>query len=153
MTVHDDLVAVLRGHANGGERPSRPASAQAADRLEQLAAVNALPEHATVSQYRFSMLTEADTSDYFVWDIHVEWRGGDRWAVTRGGNPCLSTDGGWDIECARFIDDRAERDEWLAAHRFDLPTALALAEAELPRMRINGLTAPDILARNETGRA
>lgn len=36
--THDDLVAVLRAHGNGGERPSRPASAQAADRLEELAA-------------------------------------------------------------------------------------------------------------------
>lgn len=107
-----------------------------------------LPEHATVTEYRFSMLTEADTVDYFVWDIHVQWRGGDRWAVTRGGSIVLSADGEWTVEEARFIDSPTEREAWLAEHRFDLATALAMAEAELPRMRINGLTALDILARS-----
>lgn len=93
-----------------------------------------LPETATVDRYRLSMLTEADCVDYWVWDIYVEHRGNDQWAVTRGGNPVLSADGGWDMEAARFIDDPDERETWLTAHRFDLANALALAEAELPRV-------------------
>lgn len=68
--AHDDLVAVLRAHGNGGERPSRPASAQAADRLEELAE--------RVAAYRTAALHYMDNRT-----IVVDRRGGGR-VVTWG---------------------------------------------------------------------
>lgn len=90
-----------------------------------------LPETATVTEYRLSLLTPQDAVDWHVWDIYVRWCGQDQWCVTRGGSICLTADSEWVV----------------GVHRFSLETALAMAEAELPRMRINGLTALDIVAR------
>jgi hypothetical protein len=40
-------------------------------------------------------------------------------------------------------------DEWLAAHRFILPTALFLARLAARDITVNGVTVADILARTE----
>lgn len=75
-------------------------------------------------------------------EITVEWRGEDRWAVLRSGW-CLGADGDWDYE--RRPSER--EDDWIAAHRFDLRTALRLAKEAAPTVTVNGVTAADAVAR------
>jgi hypothetical protein len=87
--------------------------------------------------------SEADT-----WSLTVQWRGFDKWAVTNGGHTCLGSDGEWDWEPI----PSSREDDWLAAHRFDLETALHLAAEHAPKVTINGKTALDILAKHQ-GRA
>jgi hypothetical protein len=53
------------------------------------------------------------------WVVHVEWRGRGTWA----------------------------EDDWLAAHRFALDDALVLAREHAPKVRVNGHSAVDVLAR------
>lgn len=76
--------------------------------------------------------------------LHVVWRGGDQWAVTQPWEPapCLGADGEWEYE-----PHPSERtDEWKAAHRFDLDTALDLAKREAPKLTVRGRTAAQWLA-------
>lgn len=82
---------------------------------------------------------EADT-----WSLTVAWRGERKWAVTRF-RYCLSADGEWDFEPS----PSNREDNWLAAHRFDLETALRLAAEHAPKVTINGITALEILAKHE----
>lgn len=73
--------------------------------------------------------------------LTVEYRGRDLWAVLN--NPfCLSRDGEWDYE----MRPSEREDDWLAAHRFDLDTALKLAREHAPEMTCNGWTVADALA-------
>lgn len=65
-----------------------------------------------------------DAPDAYVFAVAVEFRGGDRWAVTRHGVFALGTDGVWSWE--RLPSSRA--DEWIAEHRFPLDKALELAQ-------------------------
>ena len=98
-----------------------------------------------IDRYRIAILTEEDAVDWHCWDIHVEHRGRHRWAVSRGGGIVLSDEGRWVIEPIN-----SERtDDWLDHHRFDVDTAITLACREAPRLRINGLTPADILAKNK----
>lgn len=64
-----------------------------------------------------------DTPDAHVFAVAVEFRGGDRWAVTRHGQ-CLDASGKWSWE--RLPSSRS--DEWIAEHRFPLDKALELAQ-------------------------
>jgi len=97
----------------------------------------------TVTRYTVAVLTEADCVDWFVWDIHVENRGRGRWAVSRGGGIVLSDEGRWVVEPIPSERD----DEWLDTHRFDHDTALRLAAEQALKLRINGHTAQDIIAK------
>jgi hypothetical protein len=67
--------------------------------------------------------------------LTVERTAPDRWAVRRG-QRCLNADGGWDWES--IPSERT--DEWLAEHRFDESTALALARDAAPKVTVNGWT-------------
>lgn len=95
-----------------------------------------------VSQYTVTAVPEGyDENDADLWDITVEEAraGWDAWAVRRG-KRCLSSTGSWDpesIPSARSI-------EFLATHRFDLDTALRLAEAAAPDVTVNGTRAGDL---------
>lgn len=71
--------------------------------------------------------------------VRVEWRGGDRWAVTRR-QMCLDADGEWDWEPAPSSRDEA----WLETHRFDLDAALRLAKAAAPDVVENGYGPADV---------
>jgi hypothetical protein len=83
-----------------------------------------------------------------VFEITVEYRGRDQWAILRNGW-CLSRDGAWDYE----LRPSEREDDWLDAHRFDLDTALRLAKEAAPGVTVNGLTAAQALARLvESGR-
>ncbi|NUS22709.1 MAG: hypothetical protein HOV92_00575 [Streptomyces sp.] len=76
------------------------------------------------TRYTVSLIPE-DADPGGTYAITVEYRGDDRWAVLRH-SLCLSSDGRWDRE--RVSSEREE--EWLDEHRFDLPTALRLAEEQ-----------------------
>lgn len=51
---------------------------------------------------------------------------------------CLSREGEWD-------EDRRD-DAWLAAHRFDLETALRVAAGQAPLVKVGGMTPAELLA-------
>jgi hypothetical protein len=75
------------------------------------------------------------------WNITVEYRGRNLWAVCWR-RECLGLDRRWDFESSP--SNRA--DSWLKTHRFGLAEALRLAEKMAPVIRINGYTAMDALA-------
>jgi hypothetical protein len=103
--------------------------------------------YAIATRYTVSLLPETDINAH-VFEITVEYRGHGQWAVLRHGW-CLGHDGAWDYE----LRPSAREDEWIAAHRFDLDTALRLAKEAAPGVAVNGLTAADVLARNATREA
>jgi hypothetical protein len=61
--------------------------------------------------------------------LSVCWRGTNSWAICRH-SACLNAEGEWSYE----FNPSDREDEWLAAHRFDLETALKLAQAEALRI-------------------
>ncbi len=71
--------------------------------------------------------------------ITVEWRGDDLWAVCRYGE-CLDGDGNWSHEPQ--VSSRTA--DWVATHRFDLTTALELAEQAAPHITVNGYTVDQV---------
>lgn len=78
-----------------------------------------------------------------VYNLRVEYRGKDLWGVFRS-KWCLGSDGEWDWEPVPSDRD----DEWAAAHRFGLDTALKLARQHAPGVTMNGKTAVEA-AREE----
>lgn len=99
----------------------------------------------TATRFEVSALPDDhDARRYFV--LHVVHRGRGTWAVIQPWEPaaCLGVDGEWDWQ-----PRPSERtDEWISAHRFDLDTALRLAEEHAPKLVVNGRTAADVLARD-----
>lgn len=93
------------------------------------------------TRYVVNLLPDSDPHGH-VFELTVEWRGNDQWAVLNG-HWCLSADGDWDYE--RQPSERA--DDWIATHRFDLDTALRLAKEAAPDVTVNGRTAAQALAR------
>lgn len=96
------------------------------------------------TRYTVNCMPEDAAPDAHVFEITVEYRGADRWAVTRH-EMCLGADGTWDFGVKPY--DRG--DDWLNAHRFDLNTALELAKQAAPNVTVNGLTPATALARIE----
>lgn len=97
----------------------------------------------TPTTYSVSILP-MDHREHGHFEVTVEWRGNDRWAVLHSGY-CLGADGEWDYE--RRPSSRT--DEWLASHRFDLDTALRLAKDVAPGITVNGWTVEWALATGE----
>ncbi|MFP3986930.1 hypothetical protein U9R90_05385 [Streptomyces sp. E11-3] len=95
------------------------------------------------TQYTVNCLPE-DGINSHVFEITVEYRGRDRWAVKRHSS-CLGADGTWDYE----MRSSSREDEWLATHRFDLETALKLAKEQAPLVTVNGFTVADALRMAE----
>jgi hypothetical protein len=85
---------------------------------------------------------DADT-----WKVTVEYRGNDLFAVCMPVRKCLGRDGTWDYE----VRPSEREDDWLAAHRFPLDEALDLARQWAPRIKLNGMTAAEVLARHQPG--
>ena len=79
-------------------------------------------------------------------DVAVEYRGFDRWAVTRGSS-CLSRSGEWEYE----VQPSSRDDEWLDEHRFTKDEALAAAKDAAPLVVINGIRADEWAARKAAG--
>ena len=95
------------------------------------------------TQYVINLLPESeDVLGGHCFEITVDYRGHDRWAVLRG-RRCLGVDGQWSWES---IPSERE-DDWIATHRFDLDTALRLAKEAAPGVTVNGRTAADALKR------
>lgn len=76
------------------------------------------------------------------WELTVEWRGHDRWAVMNGAG-CLSAAGKWDYEPR----PSGREDPWLATHRFTLAEAMRLAREQALLVTVNGHAAADELER------
>lgn len=74
------------------------------------------------------------------YDVRVEERSKDSWAVTRMSH-CLNTEGEWEYEPLPSSRDEA----WKATHRFDLETALRMAAEAVPAVVVNGKRAVDYL--------
>lgn len=91
------------------------------------------------TQYTVNCLPE-DGIDSHVFEITVEYRGHDRWAIKRH-SQVLSAAGVWDWE----MRPSEREDDWLDSHRFDLDTALKLAREQAPLVRVNGFTVADAL--------
>ncbi|MEV5619440.1 hypothetical protein [Streptomyces bacillaris] len=89
------------------------------------------------TEYEVSILPEDDINRS-VYTITVQYRGDNAWAVTQHGS-CLGADGQWEFGVKEY--DRG--DDWLKAHRFDLTTALRLAQKAAPHIVVNGRTALD----------
>ncbi|WP_181785365.1 hypothetical protein [Streptomyces phytophilus] len=102
------------------------------------------PATAFATHYAVSCLP-ADHPERDMWGVTVEYRGRGRWAVKKRGHWCLSVDGEWSYES--IPSERT--DEWLAAHRFDLETALRLAKEQAPLVTVNGFTVSDVLRRSD----
>lgn len=84
-----------------------------------------------------------DDEGGLVFNLKVEYRGEDKWAVCKGGRQCLGSDGLWDWES--IPSERTE--EWLATHRFGLDEALDLARRHAPSIKVNGKTAAEAAQR------
>jgi hypothetical protein len=96
------------------------------------------------TRYTVNCVPEEASPDGHVFEITVEYRGRDRWAVTRHGQ-CLGVDGRWEYE----LRPSEREDDWPATHRFDLDTALGLAKLAAPHVRVNGFTVADALGMAE----
>lgn len=108
--------------------------------------MTAIPEPTVwPTAYEVSCFPEDDIAWAGTFTIRVERRAPDLWAVCRNSR-CLSSTGEWDYES--IPSERAE--EWKAAHRFDLDTALRLAKEAAPRITVNGFTVAHALARLTT---
>ncbi|GHD70389.1 hypothetical protein GCM10010317_077620 [Streptomyces mirabilis] len=93
------------------------------------------------TRYIVNLLPDT-AAEAHVFEITVEWRGADRWAVLRNGW-CLDSNGKWDYE----MRTSEREDDWISWHRFDLDTAIRLAKEVAPGVTVNGRTAADALAR------
>lgn len=80
--------------------------------------------------------------------VTVEHRGEGQWAVCHMGY-CFNAAGQSTYEPQ--VSNREE--EWLAQHRFDLPTAIRLALHVAPLITCNGMTARQCWDRQQAGRA
>ena len=83
-----------------------------------------------------------DNIDAALFEIRVEWRGGDKWAITDGVR-CLNKSGGW----AEEPIPSSRTDYFRRVYRHDLWTALALARKAAPKRTINGMTVADFIER------
>lgn len=87
------------------------------------------------------------------WGLKVVYRGhayeprddGDRYAVKHLSR-CLTADGGWEMEPIPSERD----DDFIARTRFGYVEAIRRATEQAPHVRVNGMTAADVLAREAT---
>ncbi|WP_157227542.1 hypothetical protein [Nocardia asiatica] len=95
-----------------------------------------LPElEPTVEAVRYAVsCLPIDHPQHRHFTVYVEWRGNGRWAVTDGAG-CFTLDGEHSYES--IPSTRSQ--QWLARHRFDLPTALALAKRLAPGLTAGGV--------------
>jgi hypothetical protein len=98
--------------------------------------------YAIATRFTVNLLPETDINSH-LFEITVEYRGNGQWAVLRHGR-CLSQDGEWDYE----MRPSEREDDWIAAHRFDMDSALRLAKEAAPAVTVNGRTAAEALARS-----
>lgn len=91
------------------------------------------------ARYTVSLLPESDVN-YRLYVVEVMYWGDGHWGVINGATDTrLGIDGAW----ADGIKPYGRGDDWLDAHRFDLDTALRLAQEAAPHVIVNGRTAAD----------
>jgi hypothetical protein len=106
-------------------------------------AANVPEAEVKATNYTVSCVPEGDINRSG-FTLNVAHRGNDTWAVID--TPyCLSTEGTWEYE--HIPSERT--DEWIASHRFDLETALRLANEHARLMTVNGHTVSDALRLRE----
>lgn len=93
--------------------------------------------------YVVSCLPEGH-DERFTYTIQVRHTGHGRFAVKHGIR-FYGTDGTWTYE-PDFDEDDAAEAAWLAAHRFELDTALRLAKELAPTLTYRGRTVADALS-------
>lgn len=121
------------------DQPARPAMTMS--EIRTALGYTDPPVLVEITRYEVSVLPHDDVNRPS-FTITVEARGAGRWAVCRH-RQCLDANGMWSWESVP-----SERtDEWLAAHRFDLDTALRLARKKAPHLVTNGHTAVDAYRR------
>lgn len=96
---------------------------------------------ARVTEYTVNPL-DVEDGDFSMFHLTVEWRGGANWAVCWGGS-CLDLDGNLSYEPSP--SNREE--DWKRRHRFPLQVALELAERHVWQMRVNGVTAAEVIRK------
>jgi hypothetical protein len=102
------------------------------------------PTSYDVSVFPDEMASRPDACmDADTWKITVEARGLGTWGICFMGR-CLGISGEWDREPIPSSRD----DDWLEDHRFPLAAALDLAREYAPKVKINGMTALEILERH-----
>ncbi len=74
------------------------------------------------TEYTVSLLPH-EHPEFRNFRLVIQWRGGDRWAITDGFHQCLSRSGEWGWE-ARPSE---REDEWIADNRFSLDEAIERA--------------------------
>jgi hypothetical protein len=96
----------------------------------------------SITRYRVSCLDALpdDDPDKSVWDITVEERSRDRWAVVHRGF-CLRRDG----KTAYESNPSSRTDRFKRAYRYDLDTALAIARKYAPKVTVYGMTAAQLV--------
>jgi hypothetical protein len=120
------------------------ATAEAQAAMPTLSGVYARPSGYDVSVFPDAMREHFSSAlDASTWKITVEARGPGTWGVCFMGR-CLGISGEWDREPIPSSRD----DQWLEDHRFPLATALDLAREWAPKIRVNGMTAAEILERH-----
>jgi hypothetical protein len=97
-----------------------------------------------VTEYTVTALPDDADGSAHAWRVTVEYRGRGKWAVKALGQ-CYDRDGNGEDEGL----PSGRTDEFLERFRFDdVGEALVLAAEIAPKLKINGLTAADVLARN-----
>lgn len=91
-------------------------------------------------EFRVSVLP-LDHIDADIWSLTVSWQGQGRWVVRRGRSWRLSRNGSLDLVPSEPTVD------WIAAHRFAFAEAMRLAVEHAPNVKMNGLTATEVLQR------
>lgn len=103
------------------------------------AALDALDVHVRVTRFHVSCFP-VDHEDHGSFNVMVEYRGRDLWAVVNGFGQCLNTDGEWDWE----MRPSEREDDWLASHRFTVRDAVRMARDVAPKLIVNGWTVDDV---------
>lgn len=107
-----------------------------------------LTPRTVATEYMVTCLPE-DVRQGYAWALWVQWRGGNRYCISRqqngGPNEVLNMFGEWVWES--IPSERT--DEFMDVTRFELETALRMADEAAPNVEVNGITPADLLARNK----
>ncbi len=95
-----------------------------------------LPIRIVKSVYTVSCFDISDGHWFHHYQIRVEERSKDQWAVLDPLGDTLSDKGEWDYE----PQPSSRTDAWLKSHRFDLEAAMLWAHKVLPFIEVNGVT-------------
>ena len=108
---------------------------------EQLLKLSAVQEKiGSARDFRFNAVPEraAKSSDTYLWDVHVIWRGEGQWAVDHNGYQYTK-----DLVAGRESRPSSRTQRFIDSHRFPLEQALQLANKLSKKVTVMGRTAHD----------